>query len=186
MRIEIMAKDTSATERLFGQIEKKCTSRLSKYFSKDPEALANTVVNVRLRERKPMFRMDIEMPYFGFKLNAEHSTSDSFLAALDKCLDILDRQIGKYRTRLQKIRTRPMPAMRVKTMEAPSIEDEAVVYKIIRVEDYEMKPMSVEDAVTQMELNEHAFYFFHNLDTKTAGLVYRREDGNIGLIEAPE
>ena len=100
-------------------------------------------------------------------------------ASIDRVEDVLERQIRKQKTRLEKqLRSgafEPLP-------EYSDIEEEEE-FKVVKTKTYSAKPMSVEEAILQMNLLGHAFYIFNNAETMDKNVVYKRKDGNYGLIE---
>ena len=122
------------------------------------------------------------MPYLGHTLRTENQEREISLPALDKGIDILERQMKKLRTRLGRdLRKKPAVAE-----EAPVLAEEEAIEeqeKVIRVKRYAAKPMSVDDAILEMDLLGHSFYMFSNIETGNAATVYRRTDGGCGLIE---
>jgi len=100
-------------------------------------------------------------------------------SAIDKVVDVIERQIRKQKTRLEK-RLRAGAFSEYSGEE--SIEEETE-FKIVKTKKYESKPMSVEEAILQMNLLNHDFYIFNNAQTMDKEVVYRRKDGNYGLIE---
>ena len=120
------------------------------------------------------------MPYMGHTLRTENQEREISLPALDKGIDVLERQMKKLRTRLGRdLRKKPVAAPADVPAEEPEEEEEAVV----RVKRYAAKPMSVEDAILEMNLLGHSFYMFNNIESGKAATVYRRKDGGCGLIE---
>ena len=120
------------------------------------------------------------MPYMGHTLRTENQEREISLPALDKGIDVLERQMKKLRTRLGRdLRKKPVAAPADVPAEEPEEEEESVV----RVKRYAAKPMSVEDAILEMNLLGHSFYMFNNIESGKAATVYRRKDGGCGLIE---
>ena len=187
MTIKISSKDIKITPDIEKSVEKKLTQRLKKY---SPRQDGELIVTVRVTERKPNTRVDIDMPYLNYNVHAEAVTTDGVLGSVDKCMDILDRQIEKYKTRMHKSRVKSsglkkdiLDIVNDDELIIPAGSDEdSPVYKIITVET-KPKPMTLEEAILQMEVLDYKFLFFVNLDTDTASVVYKRDDGNIGLIE---
>ena len=187
MTIKISAKDFKMTPDIEKSVEKKLTQRLKKYGSKQGGEL--TVV-VRASETKPHTRVDIDMPYLNFNVHAEAVTTDGVLGSVDKCMDILDRQIEKYKTRMHRSRVKGgkykkeiLDIVTDDELMPSSVSDsEEPAYKIIKVESKPM-PMTIDEAVLQMEVLDHRFLFFLNAETDVANVIYKRDDGNIGLIE---
>jgi putative sigma-54 modulation protein len=122
------------------------------------------------------------MPYLGHTLRTENQEREISLPALDKGIDILERQMKKLRTRLGRdLRKKPAVAE-----DAPAIAEEEAIEeqeKVLRVKRYAAKPMSVDDAILEMDLLGHSFYMFNNIESGNAATVYRRTDGGCGLIE---
>ena len=104
-------------------------------------------------------------------------------ASVDKSVDKLSRQIRRHRTKLDKRLHVSAPAP------MPEVEPEEVAEeerKIVRVKRFSMKPMSVEDAMMQMELLGHNFYLFDNAETGHVCVLYVRQDGDYGLLESED
>jgi putative sigma-54 modulation protein len=161
-------------------MNKRCHQRMDAYF-KD-EAPDATVITVRVTEQKSTYKVEMTMPYLGHTLRTENQEREISLPALDKGIDILERQMKKLRTRLGRdLRKKPAVAE-----EAPAIAEEEAIEeqeKVIRVKRYAAKPMSVDDAILEMDLLGHSFYMFNNIESGNAATVYRRTDGGCGLIE---
>jgi putative sigma-54 modulation protein len=124
------------------------------------------------------------MPYLGHTLRTENQEREISLPALDKGIDILERQMKKLRTRLGRdLRKKPV-AQEEPAEAAPEVEAvEETEEKVIRVKRYAAKPMTVEDAILEMDLLGHSFYMFNNQESGMIATVYRRKDGGCGLIE---
>src|SRR5699024_3887500 len=118
----------------------------------------------------------------GTILRAEEATDDMY-ATIDKVVDILERQIRKHKTKLQN-RYQDGRTIRFENI-APLTreEEEKEKPKIVKTKRFDMKPMDVEEAVLQMELLRHNFFMFLNAETDDLNVLYKRKDGNYGLIE---
>jgi putative sigma-54 modulation protein len=188
MTIKITSKDVTITPDIEETAKKKISLRLKKHSQKQG---ANQIVVVKVSEKKPFVRVDVDMPYLDYNVHAEAITPDGVLGGVDKCMDIIERQIEKYKTRMHKVRVRSgglkKEILDIVTDEelinpsAPDAGDEPA-YKIIKSENGP-QPMNIEEAVLQMEVLEYKFLFFLNADTDMASVIYRRDDGNVGLIE---
>ena len=108
---------------------------------------------------------------------AEVRDADMY-AAIDRTVDVLERQIRKQKTRLEK----RLREGAFEEFDAP-MDYEEEEFKIVKTKKYENKPMSVEEAILQMNLLGHEFYIFNNAETLDKEVVYKRKDGNYGLIE---
>ena len=180
MIVRFVMKDAHVPASIQETMNKRCHQRMDAYF-KD-EAPDATVITVRVTEQKSTYKVEMTMPYLGHTLRTENQEREISLPALDKGIDILERQMKKLRTRLGRdLRKKPAVAE-----EAPAIAEEEAIEeqeKVIRVKRYAAKPMSVDDAILEMDLLGHSFYMFNNIESGNAATVYRRTDGGCGLIE---
>ena len=166
MVTRFVIKDAHVPAGIVETMERRIHQRMDAYF-KD-EAEGDTVISVRITEQKNTYKVEMTMPYMGHTLRTENQEREISLPALDKGIDVLERQMKKLRTRLGR-------DLRKK----PPVADAAAV----RVKRYASKPMSVEDAILEMDMLGHSFYMFNNVETGRAATVYRRKDGGCGLIE---
>jgi len=119
---------------------------------------------------------EVTIPLGHRLLRAEEQSPDMY-ASIDLVVDKLQRQIEKYRTRILARRAEG---------EERSLEEGAPAApegRVVRTKRYPIKPMTVDEAILQMELLGHDFFIFTNAETERVSLVYRRRDGNFGLIE---
>lgn len=172
MRISITGRNLDISDGWRAKIEKKI-GKLDKYLRDDSE------VQVRLsQEHVSRNTAEITILLSGSILRAEE-TGPEVTACLDKVMDRIVRQIHRHRTRIEK-------RLRVGAFEAPDAAepDEAPeTHNVVRVKRFNVKPTSVEEAITQMEMLGHNFHLFLNEDTDTYSVVYRRLDGDYGLLE---
>ncbi len=173
MKLIITGKGFEVTDGLKERLEKKL-SKLDKYFQEDAEAYVRFS-----QERGARNILEITISVGGLILRAEEVTGDMF-TSIDGAVDKLSRQIRKHHTKLEK-------KLHVKIDMAPegdtSIEEEAAQYNIVRTKRFPVKPMHVDDAIAQMELLDHVFFLFLNEETDTMCVLYRRKDGNYGLLQ---
>jgi putative sigma-54 modulation protein len=118
--------------------------------------------------------VEVTLPLNGMILRAEESAQDAF-ASVDLVVEKLERQLDKYKTRLLK-RDKQEPRL-------SEHEEEPETGRIVKVKRFAMKPMMPEEAAMQMELLGHDFFVFSNGETGLVNVIYRRKDGNFGLIE---
>ena len=182
MIVHFVMKDAHVPASIQETMNKRCHQRMDAYF-KD-EAPDATVITVRVTEQKSTFKVEMTMPYLGHTLRTENQEREISLPALDKGIDILERQMKKLRTRLGRdLRKKPV-AQEEPAEAAPEVEAvEETEEKVIRVKRYAAKPMTVEDAILEMDLLGHSFYMFNNQESGMIATVYRRKDGGCGLIE---
>lgn len=172
MKLNFTGKNIEVTEALKDVTEKKL-GKLDKYFQGDVEG--NVVYSVE-RNRK-IIEITINLP--GTILRAEEYSDDMY-AAVDKAVDILERQIRKHKTKLQRRYTNG-ETIRFENIEPLHEEEDRP--KVVRTKRFDMKPMNVEEAILQMELLRHNFFVFMNADSDDINVLYKRKDGNYGLIE---
>ena len=178
MVVRFVMKDAHVPAAVQETMNKRVHQRMDAYFKEEAEDA--TVITVRITEQKSTYKVEMTMPYMGHTLRTENQEREISLPALDKGIDVLERQMKKLRTRLGRdLRKKPVAAPAEVPAEEPEEEEEAVV----RVKRYAAKPMSVEDAILEMNLLGHSFYMFNNIETGRAATVYRRKDGGCGLIE---
>jgi len=173
MRFQIRGKNLQLSEALKDYVEKRL-GKLDKYFDNNPEAVVTLVVE------KERHRVEVTMPINGYILRGEEESTDMY-ACIDLVVDKLDKQINKYKTRL----IRKNKGLSIREM-APETETAPEEYKepaVVRTKRFAIKPMAVEEAIMQMNLLGHSFFVFSNSDTEEVNVVYRRKDGNYGLIE---
>lgn len=150
-------------------------AKLDRYFSDEGQA------TVTLSHKRGTATMEITIKAAGTLFRSEVE-ADSFRSALDKSVDNIERQIRKNKTRLQK-RLRDGAFTYDSTYSQTEPEDTGEF--IIRTKRFEFTPMSVEEAIMQMDLLGHTFFVFNDAETEETCVVYKRHDGNYGLI-APE
>lgn len=174
MRITISGKNIDITEGLRSAVEDKI-ARLEKYFTPD------TIVNVTLSvSKKRHQKMEVTIPVKGNIIRAEQESDDMYVT-IDLVVEVIEAQLKKYRQKLVS-QQQNASSFKQEFLEAESEEEEDV--KIIRSKKFGMKPMFPEDACVQMELLGHNFYVFRNAESDDVNVVYKRKDGNYGLIEA--
>jgi putative sigma-54 modulation protein len=172
MKFVYASKDMEISESLKARVEKKL-GKLSRYFHEEPEA------TIRFKVQKGARNIvEITVNAAGIILRAEECSNDMYLS-IDHAVDKLESQIRRHRTKLEKrIRETELEPV---IMEAPAYEEQN--YDIVRVKKFAVKPMGVEDAITQMELLGHDFFLFMNEEDETMNVLYRRHDGSYGLLK---
>ena len=171
MKFVYASKDMAVSDSLKSRVEKKL-SKLERYFREEPEA------NIRFKVQKGARNIvEITVNAAGVILRAEESSNDMYLS-IDHAVDKLESQIRRHRTKLEKrIRSSELEPV----AEVPAFEEQS--YDIVRTKKFAVKPMSVEDAITQMELLGHDFFLFQNEESETMNVLYRRHDGSYGLLQ---
>ena len=151
-------------------------SHLDKYFN-DPNELTATVL-VKVKDVDQI--VEVTIPAKKLILRAEEKHKDLY-AAIDLVVDKLERQIRKNKTRLSKKKNKETSIDFNLKYEIGS--DEAEEKKIVKHKEIEMKPMSEEEAIMQLELLGHEFFVYQDIKRECVCILYVRKDGNYGLIE---
>jgi putative sigma-54 modulation protein len=173
MKFIVSGKNMEVSEALKGRVMKKL-GKLDRFFHPDTE------VHVTMAVEKNRHIMEVTIPFNGVVLRAEESNDDMY-QSIDRVLDILERQIRKYRTKLEKkLHEGAFEPENFMINEDIQEENE---FKIVKSKKFAIKPMNVEEAILQMNLLGHEFFMFSNADTQEVNVVYKRKDKNYGLIE---
>lgn len=170
MRIELIGKDYNLSDRLKEILEKKI-GKLDKFFGDDAKA---SIVCKKEGDRQTM---EVSVK-FGGKIVRSEVTSENMYDNIDVILPKITKQIEKHRTKLSR-KLRPDAFADVEEI----VENKKV--GVAREKKFELIPMTVEDAITELDLLGHDFYLFINVDTGKVGVVYKRADGKVGLL-SPE
>ena len=172
MKINVIGRQLNVYDDTRELIEKKL-SKLDKYFKIPPEA------TVTLSRKRNVSSLEVTINAAGTLFRSEVDAPD-FRIALDQTVDHIEGQIRKNKTKLAKRLRENVIDMAVVPDPVEEIsEDEP----IIRVKQFEFKPMTPEEAIMQMNLLGHSFYVFNDITTGDTCVVYQRKDGAYGLIE---
>jgi len=177
MKTTIIAKSMSVSTAVTERIMRK-TNKMERYLDQNTEML------VRLSKQKNNRRTcEITVSIDGVMLRAEAGNEDNLYVSIDQALAKLERQIHKHRTKLEKrLHVDAFNALDyeyVEEMDEPAGE----ARKIVRNKTFPVRPMSIDDAILQMELLGHGFFVFVNADTDRTNVLYLRKDGDLGLME---
>ena len=171
MKIRFVARKFTLTDDVKERVQKKL-QKLDKFFSSDTEAA------VALYGEKIGERIEVTIYHGGTIFRAEESDKD-IACALDKALDVIERQIRKNRTRLEK----KIHITQDSFADPAAFEEPEEEIKISKTKRFEIRPMTVEEAIMQMNLLSHSFYLFRNSETGELNVVYKRRENDYGLIE---
>lgn len=173
MRIEIIAKNYKVSDKLKEVIERKL-EKFSRYFEED--AKAKVVLKTINQDKEAM---EVTINFSGGKIMRAEVISDEMYDNIDLLLPKLERQVRKYRTKLgKKVKESAFDLEAIYPDETPVKELE-----VARVKQTELRKMSVKDAIAEMELLDHAFYVFINEANELVNIVYKREVGDVGLLD---
>jgi putative sigma-54 modulation protein len=174
MEVSVFTRKMEMTPRLREYVERK-VEKLDRYLPSIDEArMELKVENTRSADHSQVAQLTVRVR--GAILRAEERTNDMF-ASIDAVLDKMYRQIGRYKGKRQ---DRWHAVAEELPIEEP-LEEPAG--EIVRVKRFELLPMSPEEAIEQMELLGHRFYVFLNADEEAVNVVYRRDDGDYGLLQ---
>ena len=166
MKVTVIAKNIELTPAIKDMVEKKI-SKLDKYF--DPNVEAKATLSVQKNRQI----IEVTIPFNGVILRGEEGTEDLY-KSIDLVEEKLERQIRNSTGSL-----RYPDFNSIDTNEEEDEEDS----KVVKTKSFDVKPMSSEEAILQMELLGHNFFVYQDWKTSKVNVVYKRKDGNYGLIE---
>ncbi len=174
MEFIIRGDKLKITKAMNDYIEEKL-GKLDKYLKNSDDIRVNVIVKVKNHEQ----RVEITIPLKTYILRSEE-TKDDFYAAVDKAVDKLERQIRKNKTRMMSKQVKTNIDFDMSEIEFDKDENK----KVLKRKTVEIKPMNEDEAILQMELLGHQFYMYKDSDTNKIVVVYKRNDGNYGIIES--
>ncbi|ACX51615.1 sigma 54 modulation protein/ribosomal protein S30EA [Ammonifex degensii KC4] len=174
MRITVRGKNIEVTEALRQYVEKRLgkLERFANYLGE-----AQVVLSLERENHK----VEVTINMNGMILRGEEATHDMY-AAIDLVVDKLERQIERYKGKWLRRRVEGSAAPSTPYLE-PAGKGEEEEFRVVKVKRFAWKPMSIKEAILQMNLLGHNFFVFTNAETEQVNVVYRRKDGNYGLIE---
>ncbi len=183
MEMQISGKNIDVLPAVRSYITRKL-GKIDRYL---PNILAFDVVVTEEKTKSPDQRYIVQVTVNnnGTLLRGEERGQD-FYTATDKVAEVMSRQIEHYKGKLPYSKKRATPSIRTGTTgENGPAQEEAVETgpRIVKTKKFDVKPMSLDEAVDQMELLGHDFFLFFNPDDNRMNLLYKRKDGNYGLIE---
>ena len=177
MQLQITGKNIKLVPVVRRYIERKL-DKLNRHLPNIIESKVE-VAEEKTKSSQQRFVVQVTIDSGGILLRGEDRGEDLF-AAIDKVVAIMDRQIERYKGKLyDKGRGNSLARSELN----PETETAELVKKVTKIKRFAVKPMPVAEAIDQMELLGHVFFLFLNADTEELNLLYRRQDGNYGLIE---
>ena len=173
MKITYTARKVNLRDNFKERVEKKLR-KFDKIFSDEAQAFvvvtldkSSQTVEITIKDNQMVYRAEKTMP----EMND----------AVDKCIDVLGRQLRKHKARLEK----RLRSGSIEELVAPVEEEvaEEEDFTVVRVKSIPVKPISVDEAILQMNMVGHKFYMFTNAETGDVNVVYAREDGAYGLLQ---
>ena len=174
MKITLRGKNIEITEAIEEKVSEKL-SKLDKYFIVSENVEAKVLVRTYPYGQK----IEVTIPTEYVLLRAEVVDQDLY-NAIDLVIDKLEGQIRKYKTRLNRKSKDNKLAFNLASIEPLEDEEEDV---LVKTKTITPKPMDMEEAIMQMELIGHSFFGYRDTETDAISIVYRRNDGDYGLIE---
>lgn len=177
MELTVRGKNLEMTDALHSYVEKH-TGKIQRYFDKPIK------INVLLRISNMTKTCETTVFVDGVILRGVEKSDDMY-KSIDLVFDKVERQIHKYKTRLAKKFKEKNTLSRQFVLEKGPIAAQADAdFEIVKTKHFNISPMSPEEAILQMNLLGHNFFMFFNSDTEAMAVVYRRDDGKYGLIDA--
>ena len=179
IKYSIRGENIEVTEAIRSYVENKI-SKIEKYFNEDQELDAR--VNLKVYREKTA-KVEVTILLGSMTLRAEDVSQDMY-GSVDLVVDKIERQIRKNKTKIAKKHREKLPTGQVFTseFEAAPVEDSSTT-KVVRTKSFSLKPMDIEEAILQMDLIGHDFFIYTDAEDAATNVLYRREDGNLGLIE---
>ncbi len=174
MKLNIRGSKIEITDAIKSYLEGK-VQKLDKYFENPEEINANIVVKTKGIDQT----VEITIPIKKAILRVEESNKDLY-SSIDLAVDKLERQIRKNKTKIKQKNNREKFDLFI-DFEVEEMEESPET--IVKRKSIDMKPMSEEEAILQMDLLGHEFFIFKDSDTDTNAVLYKRKDGNYGIIE---
>ncbi|MGT2959146.1 ribosomal subunit interface protein [Streptococcus bovimastitidis] len=180
IKFSIRGENIEVTDAIRDYVESKL-AKIEKYFVEDNEI--DTRVNLKVYREKTA-KVEVTILLGSMTLRAEDVSQDMY-GSIDLVVDKIERQIRKNKTKITKKHREKMPTGQVFTSEFEAEEvEETPVLRVVRTKNVTLKPMDIEEARLQMELLGHDFFIYTDSEDGETNVLYRREDGDLGLIEA--
>lgn len=178
MRYSFIGKNFDVTDNFSNKISDKL-NRIAKLFPETSEA------NIVLTETRLDKKIDITISLPNKRIIKAEVSKDDFMAAVDEAVDILERQMVKYKNKLhdraKRVQSFADELNAIALIDDEYNEDESI--NIVKSKKFFVKPMDAEEACMEMDMMGHNFFVFRNAETDEINIVYKRKDGAYGLIE---
>jgi putative sigma-54 modulation protein len=178
MKLQVITKNNLQVSETIRAYAEKKVGKLSRYLPSIGEGKVEiSQESAKLPEQR--FTVQVTLDAKGVLIRAQEKSKD-IRTAIDKVVDVLSKRIERYKGKLYDKGRGVSLARQGAAIEAEEIETPK---KVVKTKHFLVKPMPVEEAMNQMELLGHDFFLFVDADTEKVNLLYRRKDGNYGLIE---
>ncbi|MFD1483985.1 ribosome hibernation-promoting factor, HPF/YfiA family [Lacticaseibacillus baoqingensis] len=177
----VRGENIEVTDAIRSYVEKRI-SKLNKFFDNSVQAIAH--VNLKVYPDKTA-KVEVTIPLSYLTLRAEETSPDLY-ASIDLVTDKLERQVRKYKTKInRKSREKGLEPIQVAAPDAVDDTEEDSL-QVVRTKRVSLKPMDSQEAILQMDMLGHNFFIFEDAETSGTSIVYKRRDGRYGLIETDE
>lgn len=177
MRISIIGRNIEVSDYLKGVAEKQ-VQKLGRYFSSDVE------VQIVMTVQHNRHIVEVTIPCEYGTVRAEEVSGDMY-ASINNVLKKIERRLIKHRTRIEKSNRIPADKWGDEPIFSESVEgDDMRNNEVVKVKKFDLKPMTVDEAMMQLELLDHDFYVFKNSESNEINVLYKRKDNDFGLIQA--
>lgn len=173
MKYDVRCEKFKLTSANNNYLEEKI-SKLDKYFKDE-----NTKVQVNIKVKGKSQKIEVTIPYNKHFLRSEE-TCDDLYAAIDKVIDKVERQIRKNKSKIKK---QLKENSEVFDFNYEELKEDEEKKKVVKKKKLEMKPMDVKEAMLELELLDHDFFIYKDVKTDNINVLYKRHDGNYGIIE---
>lgn len=177
IKYSIRGENLEVTEAIRDYVVSKL-EKIEKYFQADQELDAR--VNLKVYREKTA-KVEVTIPLGSITLRAEDVSQDMY-GSIDLVTDKIERQIRKNKTKIERKNRNKKLTSQLFT-DAVVEEAEAAPAKVVRSKQIDLKPMDLEEALLQMDLLGHDFFIYTDVEDNTTNVLYRREDGDVGLLE---
>ena len=180
IKYSIRGENLEVTEAIRDYVVSKL-EKIEKYFQAEQELDAR--VNLKVYREKTA-KVEVTIPLGSITLRAEDVSQDMY-GSIDLVTDKIERQIRKNKTKIERKNKNKVATSKLFT--DALVEDSNVVQsRVVRSKQIDLKPMDLEEAILQMDLLGHDFFIYVDVEDQTTNVIYRREDGEIGLLEVKE
>lgn len=179
IKYSIRGENLEVTEAIRDYVVSKL-EKIEKYFQADQELDAR--VNLKVYREKTA-KVEVTIPLGSITLRAEDVSQDMY-GSIDLVVDKIERQIRKNKTKIEKKNRVKSGAGKLFTDAV--VEEATTTEKVVRSKTIDLEPMDIDEAILQMDLLAHDFFIYRDAEDNTTNVIYRREDGDIGLLEVKE
>jgi putative sigma-54 modulation protein len=179
METQILFKNMKVDDDIKEYAEKKL-GKLNKYLA-TISSIKIELTEEKSKSRQHMYTAQVTLNINGFLIRGEHK-DESIKASIDEVVETMERQVTKYKKRYEVNKGRANESIRVPITAEADKEAENDGKEVLKTKRFIIKPMSVEQAVDQMEFIGHDFFIYASMDDKAVNVVYRRKAGGYGVI----